>query len=521
MNLQLSKKIVFHLLALGVKEILLCPGGRCAPLVDLLSQDSPFEGTYWHFEERNAGFFALGRAKATKSPVAIVTTSGTAVAELLPPVVEAYYSGLPLVVVSADRPVSYRGSGAPQTIEQVGIFGIYARSARDISSYEDLALNDGQVTFPYHLNVCYDEPLIEKSSTPTAWNTNDLPEYRPPCSSKVNPELLQTWATQAERPLVLVGSLPRDAAQAAENFLSNFGAPIYAEAGSGIRECPSLNGLMIKSGEAFLSKQKWDAILRIGGIPTTRLWRDLEFSLKELPVLSISSNPFRGITHGELLIGDMGEILAQHSVRSRWSEVDLQTLQELDRQGSSRLEKLLAELPMSEPALMASLSKRIPQEDWVYLGNSLPIRHWDLAAQRKFSRRIEASRGANGIDGQVSCMLGYHQKDRGTWGIFGDLTTLYDLSAPWLLPQISGQNFHIVIFNNGGGRIFHRMFSSPKFQNSHGLHFDAWAKMWSLDYRRICEASFPTENAGPAVWELIPNAEETAEFWKRYPEIWS
>lgn len=117
MNFNFSAKIISSLMEWGVKEFYICAGARNIPLIEILLQSNK-KNVFSHFEERSAAFYALGRIKALQSPVAIIVTSGTAVGELLPAVMEGYYSGLPLVVVTADRPRKQRGTGAPQTAEQ-------------------------------------------------------------------------------------------------------------------------------------------------------------------------------------------------------------------------------------------------------------------------------------------------------------------------------------------------------------------------------------------------------------------
>ena len=124
-NSRLAATTLGHLAGLGVTEFVICAGARNAPLVMSLLATCQEKGlkVYHHFDERPAAFFAMGLAKRSGHPVAVLTTSGTAVAELLPATIEAYYSGIPLILVTADRPSSVRGSGAPQAIEQPGIFG--------------------------------------------------------------------------------------------------------------------------------------------------------------------------------------------------------------------------------------------------------------------------------------------------------------------------------------------------------------------------------------------------------------
>src|SRR6185436_3564388 len=128
---------------LGVRDFCVCGGSRNAPLLAVVG------AAYSFVDERSAAFFALGRAKLTGRPAAVITTSGTAAAELLPAAVEAHYSGVPLILITADRPARYRGTGAPQAIEQEGLFGVYA--ARDAASWSRLGA--------LHINVEFDEPL--------------------------------------------------------------------------------------------------------------------------------------------------------------------------------------------------------------------------------------------------------------------------------------------------------------------------------------------------------------------------
>jgi len=119
-NVDVARRLIGEVRALGVDDFCVCSGSRNAPLIAVMDR------AYSFVDERSAGFFAVGRAKRDHKPVAVITTSGTAVAELLPAAVEAYYSGLPLVLITADRPARYRGTGAPQAIEQESIFGVYA-----------------------------------------------------------------------------------------------------------------------------------------------------------------------------------------------------------------------------------------------------------------------------------------------------------------------------------------------------------------------------------------------------------
>lgn len=159
MNKTLVQGVIKQLGQVGVKELCVCPGGRNAPFVAFLSDSGQFECFYW-YEERSAAFFALGKTKIHERPVAVITTSGTAAGELLPAAMEAYYSGNPLILVTADRPRRFRGTAAPQTAEQVGIFGMYATYSQDIADDEECNLEPWNKVSPAHVNVCFEEPLI-------------------------------------------------------------------------------------------------------------------------------------------------------------------------------------------------------------------------------------------------------------------------------------------------------------------------------------------------------------------------
>jgi len=143
-NLEIARRIIDGVRALGVADFCVCSGSRNAPLIAVIDR------AYSFVDERSAAFFAVGRARRDDRPVAVITTSGTAAAELLPAAIEAYYSGTPIVLITADRPARYRGTGAPQSIEQESLFGVYA--ARSIETWNR--------RMPLHINVEFDEPLL-------------------------------------------------------------------------------------------------------------------------------------------------------------------------------------------------------------------------------------------------------------------------------------------------------------------------------------------------------------------------
>jgi 2-succinyl-5-enolpyruvyl-6-hydroxy-3-cyclohexene-1-carboxylate synthase len=324
------------------------------------------------------------------------------------------------------------------------------------------------------------------------------------------------------RPLVVVSTIFPSDKESVINFLLKLNVPVYLEGISGIREEPRLKHLTITYVHKLweLSRNAGypiDGILRIGGIPTFRPWRDLEDKPNEIPVCSISHLPFTGLSWGGVVHVNLSEFLPKLKLSWVFNLDSCQTWIESDRVCQRELMELMKEEPFAEPSLLYQLSNSIPEKSLVYLGNSLPIREWDLAAAYQ-NRKLDvfASRGQNGIDGQISTFLGMATPKRSNWGIFGDLTMLYDFPGPWVLNQMKDTKVNLVVINNQGGKIFSRMFPYKEIQNCHSLHFEHFAKHWGLEY--YCGDSVP-KNFSVNVnrfYELIPNEAATDRFWKKY-----
>jgi 2-succinyl-5-enolpyruvyl-6-hydroxy-3-cyclohexene-1-carboxylate synthase len=233
----------------------------------------------------------------------------------------------------------------------------------------------------------------------------------------------------------------------------------------------------------------------------------------------VSRAPFKGLTRATVVRGDPGAILrALPPGRSVGAEVERWLA--LDRRRAQRLRALLDAEPQSEPGLVAALSALVPEDALVYLGNSLPIREWDLAARREpRGWRVAVSRGANGIDGQLSAFLGHCDGDREHWAVVGDLTALYDLAAPWMLRGLDSGPVRIVIVNNGGGQIFARLSPHGVLRNEHDLGFADWARMWGLPHHRwtVVPREPPAESR--CVIELVPDPAATRRFWDAHDAL--
>lgn len=514
-NKALATRVLQEFLDVGGAALCICPGSRNSPLV-CLAAAHPEVKSYYFYEERSAAFFALGLSRRTQRPVAVITTSGTAAAELMPAMTEAYYANVPLVAITADRPRSYRGTNAPQACEQVRLYGQYASWEVDLEGAETFDFATWNQRGPAHLNVCFSEPLK------ISLEGNELSAPAKTLTPARNKECefvkLSEFLGKAKHPLVVLGEIPQRARAAVKNFLIRLNAPIYAEGISGLREDPSIKHLRIHG-----SKDIWksaedagysiDGILRIGGVPTVRLWRDLEDRQGKIEALSINEAPFSGLSWGDAICAPLELAFENFNISSPVKSSSHELWRSTDSGFQRHLEIRFTQEPRAEPSLVHALAKKIPPHSFVYLGNSQPIRHWDLAGSYQHNQLdVWATRGLNGIDGQVSTFLGLCVAQQSNWAILGDLTALYDMPGFWIAPQLPDVSFNLVIINNGGGQIFSNMYKEPQFINSHKIKFHALADLWGLHYERW--ESIPEElpRTGKRIIELVPDQAATLRF---------
>lgn len=510
--------------AFKIREYVLCPGSRNAALVKILCDKINRSRTQLLFEERSAGFFAIGRILAENSAICVITTSGTAAGELLPAVMEAYHSSLPLIVVTADLPRRFNGKGYPQSTNQVNIFSSFVIANYDIEEGEQISfesdilsrLPDG----PIHINLRLEDPKADKIP-------NQKIALCEPSSNTCSLDKAREILLSNNAPIAIVGKLDEKDHPNVKEFIKTLKIPTYFEALSGLREDSSLSDYRIYEPNSIIKNgstvnYQVDLVVRIGGIPVHSVWRNLERAYSSLDILSISNKQVTGTARKQNLIGEnlnSSMLYLLSELRDYQPPKNSSSLISYSNTYLSELNKLFELEQTSEPGMFYKLSKIIPSDANLYLGNSLPIREWDLAASYNAnSRQISASRGLNGIDGQISTFLGALSKTRSNWGIFGDLTTLYDLSAPWLINKFAPQ---IIIINNSGGKIFERMYSEPEFLNSHNLNFEYWAKMWSLGYLSLTEIpdKIIWDASSPNIIEVFPDKNATNQFWLAYDSL--
>ena len=513
-----ASEVIAAALRVGVRDFVICAGARNAALVEVLAQaEQAGLVTLWrHFEERSAGFFALGRTISQRQPCAVVTTSGTAAAELLPSMIEAFYQQRPLLAITADRPARFRGTGAPQAIEQVGLFGVYA-GAGNVADWPGIG--------PWHCNV-----ELEEEFSPGVFPVPTIvPDSEPESRSRLTVGPLARWLREDTElgVVVLLGGLEPEEQEEVWHFLNDLQVPVLADATSGLRE--ALGKLGLPDGDRLLRENPPAKVLRIGDIPTGRFWRDLE-RLPDTQVWSISRCGFTGLAReSQCLKGSAQQIIKSMGSVERIGD-PLGFFLKTSRR-AAQIEDLLESFPESEAAWVRTISAYASFATSIFLGNSLPVREWNLFAQHQRPvPLVRANRGANGIDGQLSTWLGATAREENAWAMVGDLTALYDLAAPFLLGPCETKGRVLVVINNGGGRIFERLPRLADMQstarelmvNPHAIELAGWAAMWGMNHCRVSQPDdLDNFTAGETMTllEIIPDRQQTVEFWERWDRL--
>ena len=521
MNITLATRIITHLTQYGIKTFCLCPGGRSAPFVEILSKSKGLEILFF-FEERSAGFFALGRTRRDGCPTVVVTTSGTAVAELLPGVIESHYSHLPLVLITADRPFGYGKKGAPQTLKDpLEIFRPYTAFSLNISKIKDMwqLKRWSPAQGSLHLNVAFDIPLVDEPVPSLNLNPSPPPSIYPKDPIKSSDSKWGDFFRSCKKPLLLVGELKKEEPGPVQALLENYSGAIFTEPLSRL----SFIKNRLTSGENILlhawKKKDMDGVIRLGGIPRIRFWRELEKN--SLPVLNLSSPPFYPGLCRHSLNSPLLESLPRLARYLSRLKPETENLRQVDKKQSKKWKEIVTSKPSSEPFWIWKLRQALPQNSKIFLGNSLPIRIWDLVSlNRNKHHHITGQGGVNGIDGLVSRFLGECEPSRENWAFLGDLSTLYDMQSLWISHKIPP--WTLVVINNFGGQIFSRLHSNPAFLNQHSLSFAPLAKMWRLDYECYSDPRkfHFTKTTKPRLIEIKPDNQATDQCLQAYQSLW-
>ena len=513
LNLLWGGLILEELARLGVKHMCMAPGSRSTPLTLAASRQTKLK-QHLHFDERGLGFMALGLAKASQAPVAIITTSGTAVANLYPAIVEAWLTHVPLIVLSGDRPPELLDCGANQAIVQPGIFAGYARQMNlptpDIaiapqallSAIDDAVSNQYQ---PLHINCMYREPLypqdinqlsFEAYLSPVAqWQQQSQPWCQiASCQPASLPDDIQLLEFTRGKGVIVAGTLSPGQDPAELIALSQkLGWPLLTDAQCQLRQHPQAIGhidQLLQEPKAKALLDEADRVLVVGGrllskrlisYLATHKWNAYWQLLFRQERLDPSHNSKQLFTAP---LAQFAALQWPESSHKQWAQALNQHNQALEQ----LLQQQIDDGEFGEAQVIRTIA-RAPAHQ-LFIGNSLPVRMFDMFAPCCDSDTsvTYTNRGASGIDGLLAtaCGIAAHE-DNPTTLVIGDLSQLHDLNSMAIARTAKGP-FVLVILNNDGGNIFNLLpvpneaLRSQYYRLSHGLSFKGAADMFGLPY---------------------------------------
>ncbi len=539
----------------GLDAVCIAPGSRSTPLTVAFAAHPEIE-VYSHLDERSAAYFALGRARRTGEPTALVCTSGTAAANFYPAVIEASQARVPLLVLTADRPPELRNSGANQTIDQVKLYGDAVRWYAELPEPEPaerkvrslrttaaraLAETDGIPPGPVHLNCPFRKPL-EPTAVP-----DDVPDGFEEtlagrgrdgpfadvtsggtqlCADDLSP--VAETLSAADRPLIVAGPADpvalTDLEPAAVCALATqLGAPVLADPLSGLRFGPHVDdGPIVGGYDGYIDTLPApDVVLRFGASPTSKPlrrtladsdatqylidpageWREATFTATHL----LAATPSSVV---EALLDRVGseELDADPvgAVRSTADEGWLAEFERAERTHWEHCDDAVAtdslETNPFEGAILASVFEHAPDPATVFVSNSMPIRDADrFGRPHSGDLTVLANRGASGIDGITSTALGAGSTvSEPLVLVTGDLAFYHDTNGLLAIDRCA-VDATIVLLDNDGGGIFHKLpiesFDPPfteQFKTPHGLDFEALGECYDIEFDRVAPAEFST-----------------------------
>jgi 2-succinyl-5-enolpyruvyl-6-hydroxy-3-cyclohexene-1-carboxylate synthase len=547
LNALWARVLVGELAGGGVRHLCASPGSRSSPLI-IAAHEHPHMRVTLHLDERSASFFALGIARATGTPVALLCTSGTAAANFFPAIIEASQSGIPLVVLTADRPPELRGSGAPQTIDQVHLYGRYVRAFNDLPVPEaGLAQlrTAGAIAAhaasracqpapgPVHLNIPLREPLapvpqdadaVQALAAEYEASLHGEPRQlaidpqpgRLPSDRTVN--RLADLLNRSLRPLLIAGpttGADREGAGAVLSLAAATGIPLLADVASGIRFRAGGSAMVCGHADLFLRSDAFaagpgpDLVLLFGGVPVSKAIQETIVRHRAF-VVSIQPDAARRDP----------EAVSSWIVQAGGPEVCDRLLPRLEGSGEiatrrewkekfvaaeSTASRFLSTNPLPlEAASIRETVATLPQNTALFLSNSMPIR-WAEAycAVSMAGTAVYASRGASGIDGITSTALGVaFGLRRPLLLVTGDVAFLHDLGGLFAARHLE-QPVVILLLNNDGGGVFSFLpigafpdLCAPLFRVAHGGRLEAAAGLFGLEHSVARDAGEAVRLAG-------------------------
>ena len=505
---------------LGVETVVTSPGSRSTPLTVAAARNPRIEALSI-LDERSAGFYALGLAKRTHRPVALVCTSGSAAANYWPAVVEASTSGTPLLLLTADRPPELRDCSSGQTIDQLKLYGAYVRFFTELALPE---VSSGMLAYlrqtlvhavnlsmasdsgPVHLNVPFRDPLhpgtdnlkpvVDTATLEAASTVITRPCEAVFCGGRLDQVALERLSSHRKGIIVVGTENPRggdeDFSDAVAMIADKLGWPVLADILNPLRNHAGENPALITCYDTFLRNSvhanhfRPTAVLQMGTLPTSKVLRAWLGSLDAVSFL-LTSRPFNTDPLHRIampLYGDAHE-LAEHlqhqSVESEWAE----TWAVLDRDTRSSIDARMEAMDtLFEGKVSWILSRHLPVGTPVFLASSMSVRYAEYfwsAGNRAHS--IFCNRGANGIDGTLSSALGVAHRGKPAVLLTGDLAFLHDSNGLLAASQLKG-SLTVVIVNNHGGGIFEHLpiaQMDPAFEQY-------FATPQDVDLAKLCQA---------------------------------
>jgi 2-succinyl-5-enolpyruvyl-6-hydroxy-3-cyclohexene-1-carboxylate synthase len=527
----LATVLVDELIRCGVEHACLGPGSRSTPLA-LALDARPEIRLHVSVDERSAAFLALGLAKVSGVPAAVVTTSGTATANLYPAVVEASHAHVPMIVLTADRPPELRDTGAGQTIDQIKLYGGAVRwfvevgvaepRAESVPYWRSVSCRAWAVSRwpnpgPVHLNLAFRNPLIpvaDPEGFPHALDGREggrpwtEESHAPPAAAEPDLERLVGEIEGTERGVIAVGTGLHDP----EPILAaarKAAWPVLAEAASNVRSAPpaisTFEALLRQPG--FAGAYRPDLVIRVGNLGTSpSLAALLDPSVRQISIDPISwLDPARALAW--VIRADPGRVFQQLAGRldGRPETGWLKGWVDADGRARAAIDDLLDGQGITEPRIARDLADCLPDGAALYVASSMPIRDLDWFMRTRPGLKILANRGANGIDGFVSSVLGAAISHSGpVVALCGDLSMLHDQNGLLVSSDTSPDVVFVVVNNDGGGIFsflpqagqpgFEKLFGTP-----HGLDFSKLAELYSCGYSMVHDPS----GLAPAVLRAV------------------
>lgn len=508
---------VQHLVDLGVLYACISPGSRSTPLTLAFASNNSIK-TFPIVDERSSAFFALGLAKKSNTPVVIVTTSGTAVAELYPAIIEAYYQRVPLIVCTADRPHLLRNRGANQTINQQNIYKNHIRFFADAGLPDLDSINKlKKITFsavktasnenrgPVHINFPFEKPFepedytekIDSSSLKKYFSKNEFKTVQNIFPAATATRFANKFS-KIERGLILTSynNYSPDFAQQLAGFSEKFGYPIFVDGSSSLRFGSHPKENLIENLTAIVRAkdfQKYfdpELIIQFGSAPTSNVM--LEF-FKKSKAEKILVNRFGdwydpSLTATSVVKAEPSQFCSAValSIKTKKESKWLQNLQAMNKIAAQLKNKFItkAKFPF-EGRISNELLNILPRKSNLMISNSLPIRDFDFFASPSNKQiKIFTNRGASGIDGINSTALGIAKaSNEQTFLLIGDLAFYHDTNG--LHNSIKHKiPLTIVLINNRGGGIF----ESLPISGYREFFTENFATPLEIDFKKMVEA---------------------------------